>query len=540
MLLVAFCALFFFAGNNNLNLTNPDEVFYADTAKEMIQHQSWTTPYMFDKPQFEKPILTYWLLRLGFQVMGMSSFSARFFPSLFGLIGVLAVYFLACAGFKDNKKAFIAGLILASSGFYIAMARTVFTDMIFSVFILLSLASFYIGYVLRRKTAGILFFFAFTGLAVLTKGPLGFIIPIIVVLLFLVSGRDLRYVWCTASVAGLALCCLISVPWYVLMYRQYGDSFVREFFYNDHWRRLIEAEHRSFDRWYFYPEFMIAGMFPWSAFVIAGIILLCARLRRGVSDFDRFLMFWIVTVFVVFQVAHSKLSSYILPVFPALALVSGGFISDMWIPRRSRWLTVLSIITLISLAILPAAVVFGVFKFPLYFQPMAMVIVLLIMGGGFVAWFAGCLVKNKKTMAVYCVSMVVPAFLFVVPHMAIDPYVSSREVCSFLDQQPSAKGTILCSQAYIRGVRYYSGREVAFFDITGKPLFSPHPVEFIKTPVQLREFIKRQPVTFCVLRKKSALGIEKDLGSGFRVSIEKIIGDEYVVKITRGGISNNI
>ena len=74
--LAYFCFMF---GNGLISLTIPDEVFYAQTAKEMLQQHTWMTPYLFDQPQFEKPIFLYWLLKLGFIIFGINSFAARFF-----------------------------------------------------------------------------------------------------------------------------------------------------------------------------------------------------------------------------------------------------------------------------------------------------------------------------------------------------------------------------------------------------------------------------------------------------------------------------
>ena len=174
LVLLVLAYVFFILGNGILSLTNPDEVFYTQTAKEMVQQRSWLTPYLFGAPQFEKPVLLYWFLRIAFMLFGISSFSARFFPAFFAALGVVAAYFLSLSGFKNKEKAFISSLILMSSGLYIGLARTVFTDMIFSVFILLSLMSFYWDYSRRNKAGpGILWFFIFSGLAVLTKGPLG-------------------------------------------------------------------------------------------------------------------------------------------------------------------------------------------------------------------------------------------------------------------------------------------------------------------------------------------------------------------------------
>ena len=130
-LLVGIGIVFFMLGNNLLSLTNPDEVFYTLTAKEMTQHHTWLTPYIFGQPQFEKPVLFFWLLRVSTSVLGAGSFSARFFPALFALLGCIATYFLCRVSFKDEKKAFLCSVILASSALYIGMGRVVMTDMVF-------------------------------------------------------------------------------------------------------------------------------------------------------------------------------------------------------------------------------------------------------------------------------------------------------------------------------------------------------------------------------------------------------------------------
>ena len=130
-IVLGLCAYLFFIHLGGMALTDPDETFYAQSAKEMLARNEWITPQLYGKPQFEKPILTYWLLRIGFIIFGVSSFSARFFPALFGLIGVIAAYLFAKLLFEDHKKAFISALVLLSAGFYIGMARTVFTVMMF-------------------------------------------------------------------------------------------------------------------------------------------------------------------------------------------------------------------------------------------------------------------------------------------------------------------------------------------------------------------------------------------------------------------------
>jgi len=234
-LLAGLSCLFYLVGATALSLTHPDETFYTQTAREMAQHGEWLTPYLFDQPQFEKPILLYWLLRIAFIPFGVTAFAARLFPALFGVLGVLAVYRLSRTGFKNEGAAFGAGLILMSGALYVGMAKTVFTDLIFSVLILSALMSFYLAYTgALGKLTGIVLFFVSAALATLAKGPLGVAIPALAVFLFLALRKDIRFALSRDTLWGLLLFALIAVPWYALMIAKYGRGFTNEFFINDH------------------------------------------------------------------------------------------------------------------------------------------------------------------------------------------------------------------------------------------------------------------------------------------------------------------
>ncbi|MCJ7498507.1 MAG: glycosyltransferase family 39 protein, partial [candidate division Zixibacteria bacterium] len=92
LVLLLLCALLYVVGINSISITDPDEAFYAETAGEMLSHHSFITPLIFEKPQFEKPPLFYWLLILSFKLFGISTFSVRLVPAIFGIIGVLGTY----------------------------------------------------------------------------------------------------------------------------------------------------------------------------------------------------------------------------------------------------------------------------------------------------------------------------------------------------------------------------------------------------------------------------------------------------------------
>lgn len=536
--LVFLSLVFLMFGNGVINLTHPDEVFYSQSAKEMMQQETWLVPYLFGHPQFEKPILTFWLLRIGFTWFGISNFAARFFPAAFAILGVIAVYSLGVNGFKDKKKAFLSALILMSSGLYIGLARTVFTDMIFSVFILLSLASFFWGYInAERKTAGIALFFTFAALAVLTKGPLGFFLPALVIILFLAIRKELSFLLCRASLFGLAVFLLLALPWYVFMIGKFDKSFIQEFFYNDHIRRLFEAEHPKADTWYFYPLSMAGSMFPWSIFVLGSFIYLFKMIKRNSTNpVYLFLASWIFVVLAVFQAAHSKLVSYILPLFPALALVTGDFISAAIISRRHKALSVILTISWFFLLVLPIGLIISVTKYSKYVPYKIPVYGFIIFYSFVLATMLFFLIRRKFMVNIYLLSFQLPLLLFFVfsQQQSFDPYVSNKNACEYLLNSHNVENIILCSKPFVRGVKFYTDKQVAVVNLGrwAANFFSPHPVAYLDTDEKALDFLKKQPVTYCILTKTSFKDMQRlARDGGVKVELLKIIGDEYIVKI---------
>lgn len=536
IILLLLSYVFFFLGNGLLSLTNPDEVFYAQTAKEMIQHKTWMTEYLFNQPQFEKPILTYWCLRIAFFFGGVTPYAARFFTALFAFFGVIAVYLLATVGFKDQKKAFLSALVLMSVGFYIALARTVFTDMIFSIFILLALTAFFLGYTERKKkSAGILLFFIFSSLAVLTKGPLGILIPFAIIVLFLLIEKELKFLFCKELFFGFVIFSVISLPWYVAMIKKYGKVFIDEFFYNDHYRRLIEAEHGGNDTWYFYLFTMFACMFPWSLYLIPAFGYFFKCLKSKTEPIYIFLACWIGVVFLTFQFAHSKLTSYIFPLFPALAIITGDFIYNSITSQKQRFVYVISFILWFILALIPAGLIISAYKLIQFAPPLAFVWGFAFIFILYLIVLLFYLIKRRLNYVMYLLSfsMLLILFFAILGSKNFEAYVSSKYACDYLMKNYKVENAILCAKPFIRGVRFYTDKDVAYITSGSSKFFSPHPFVYLDSREKQNEFLKKQKVTYCVLTKTYFSVLKERASENFKIELLKIIGNEYIVRVTK-------
>lgn len=540
LFLIAASYFFFMFGNGFLSLTEPDEVFYSQTAREMTQHHSIFTPYLFDEPQFEKPILFYWLLQAAYSLFGDTSFAARFFPALFAALGLLAVYWLGTLGFGDRKKAFLSALLLMSSGLYAGLARTVLIDMVFTVLILYALLSFFWAYTCpEKKRIGMILFFVFSALAVLAKGPLGVVITLGTVVSFLFIKRNMRFLFSRELLWGFLIFSLIALPWYILMIHRYGSVFTHEFFINDHIRRFLEAEHHANDTLYFYPLSLVYCLYPWGLFVIAGLIAALVNIRKNTGNIDVFLLCWISVVFVIFSPAHSKLVSYIFPLYPALALIGGNFIGEkISLPQPGRLFFVLSLVTFFFLLLIPAAIVVVLLKFPFYPSSFVPAYVYLILTLFFSLLYLYFSVRKRNMIGLGMLAGYLLLVLSALPFISgdLDPYASSRKACEYLTRNYSVDGVILCSKPNVRGVRHFTDKRVAMNGIRTGDFFSPHPIPFLKSEEQVKDFLRAQPVTYCVVKKSSAEQIKGLAGSEFIVRELNIIGNRYVLEVKPGSV----
>ena len=550
--LIVFGFFLLMFGNHAVSLTHPDEVFYTQTAKEMIQYKSWMTPYMFDNPQFEKPIFFYWLLIAAFKWFGVNAFAARFWPAFFGILGGVVTYGIAFMLFRNKKTAWLSGFILYTSLLYLVLSRAVLTDMVFSVWVTLALGAFYFGYVQpQKKDLAILLCFMFSGIAVLTKGILGFAFPFTVITIFLFYKKDFSYFKSWATLAGIIVFSAIAIPWHLLMIKLYGHRFTDEYFTNVHIRRILEAEHAKSNTWYFYLFTIFAGMFPWSLFLISMIY----RMIRKPADFIQtsnrsnespdaqdgmmFLVIWIISVFLIMQSAQSKLASYILPTFPPIATMTGYYLS--WMLENAAHVSMAKQIRFISYALSIALVILSAAFFVVSHIYREMVIQmsavyipgLLALGCG-IALFVAARRKEYFNAVVSIGSIsfiIVLALLF--GHVSAEPWVSCKGISEILKKIDHSDSTILSSKFFLRGVRFYTDRKTAVIDINGEGFFSPHPVPFLNTDEKVLQFLSTQSTTYCVLKKSNVTDVQRIAQQKFSIDQLDHIGDKYIVRIKK-------
>ena len=318
-------AVLFFAGLGRLPLLEPDEGRNAEVGREMVASGDWITPHYNGFVYLDKPAVFFWMEAASLKVFGVSEASARLPSALMALATMLLVWFLARRMFGDTAG-LRAGLVFAACPLAFVLAREVIFDMTLTFLVTVAMVAFWLveesGF--QRPWFEALMFAAM-GLAVITKGFVGILIPLIAVLIYHAArGRvrewlRLRWGW------GLLVLLAAALPWFIAVSVRNPD-FPRYAFWNESLKRFTTAAaHRGGGIFYYIPVFL-GGFFPWSLFLLLAGWNHLRRWRELRQESSRpvvFLLSWAVWVFLFFSLSHSKLPTYFLPAIVPLSILMG-------------------------------------------------------------------------------------------------------------------------------------------------------------------------------------------------------------------------
>ncbi|HVB48818.1 MAG TPA: glycosyltransferase family 39 protein [Burkholderiales bacterium] len=324
MIAAALIAVLWFAGLDTRALFMPDEGRYAEIPREMLVSGDWITPRLDDLKYFEKPPLQYWATAAGFALFGEHGWSARLWPALTGMLGVLLLVF---AGNRLGPPGAgpLAGIAAASSWGYVLASQYLTLDMGLTFFMTLTLVAFLLAHHdpgdERARRRWMLVAWTAMALAMLTKGLEGIVLPGLVLGAYAVVQRDWGLLRRMHWRAGLLTFGIIALPWFVLVQLR-NPEFFHFFFIYEHFDRYLEPGHDRPGPWWYYVPILLLGMLPWSPALVGALARATKRSApASVLDVDRLLLLWGAVILVFFSASQSKLPAYIVPVMPALALL---------------------------------------------------------------------------------------------------------------------------------------------------------------------------------------------------------------------------
>jgi len=336
-LLVA-VALIWFSNLEYRTLIKPDEGRYAEIPREMVASGDWVTPRLNELKYFEKPPLQYWATVTAYTLFGEHQWTSRLWTGLTGFAGILLVWFAGLRLF-GREAAGHAALLLSSSLLYVLMGHINTLDMGVTFFLTSGIVGLLLAQAQTDKTKQrnwMLVAWAGLALAVLSKGLMGLVLPGAALFIYCVVQRDFGVLKRMHWLPGLAVFLVIIVPWFVLVMKANPEFFERFFIY-EHYTRFTTKTHGRYQPWYFFIPILLAGALPWTVLMFDTMFRSVMEGGRGRTsglpdktfNTQRFLLIWAVFIYVFFSVSGSKLPSYLLPMFPALALLMGSRIAAM-------------------------------------------------------------------------------------------------------------------------------------------------------------------------------------------------------------------
>jgi 4-amino-4-deoxy-L-arabinose transferase-like glycosyltransferase len=338
-LLIVFTLIWFYLLGVR-TLVPTDEGRYAEMAREMITSHDWITTRLNAIKYFEKPPLQTWMNAITFELFGLGEWQARLWTGLCGFGSVLLTAYTGRRVFNAQVGLY-AGLVLASSLLWGGLGHVNTLDMGLAGMMTISLCGLLIA---QRNQATpdqqrnwMLVCWAGMALAVLSKGLIGIVLPGAVLVLYTLAAGDWR-IWKRLHLGkGLLLFFVITTPWFVVVSIR-NPEFLHFFFIHEHFQRFLSKIHHRTGAWYYFVPILVAGIIPWLGVLLQSLWeglrdrhesslsgSLDGATGRGFQP-KKMLLIWALFIFFFFSISSSKLPSYILPIFPALALLIGAYL----------------------------------------------------------------------------------------------------------------------------------------------------------------------------------------------------------------------
>jgi 4-amino-4-deoxy-L-arabinose transferase-like glycosyltransferase len=497
-------------------LWDVDEGKNAACANAMYESDNWIVPTFNDQPRYDKPALLYWLQVAAYHALGVNEFTARLPSALAALVAVLATYELGRRAFHV-RIGLLAGVIAASTAGFCAAAHFANPDALLNACTVLTLLLFFTGY--RRGggwwnvATGVT-----TALGVLAKGPVGLVLPTAVLLSFLVWERQLRRLWDWRFLVGVLAFLAIAAPWYIWVGLETKGQWLWEFFYNQNVERARRPLENHGGPIFYYVLMLNLGFLPWSVFLGMTVwnasresslslgTTICSALwelrggrrkSRGIWSFFRpmwaalacflpdraansqqsavrFLVCWFGVYFVFFSLVGTKLPNYILPLYPAVAVLMARVLDryrrgEIRVPAWSLGLS-FGVLALVGVGVAMSALFAGGTMQRLSGRDLPGVEVLAaagvfpLAGAAFAWWYARRDQRAKLLGATAVTAVLFTGVLAAWGPVVVDRAKAPRELVRLLPADQTARDTRVGTYDYFQpSLVFYCQREVATF-----------------------------------------------------------------------------
>ena len=363
----------------SIGLIDETEPLFAEASRQMFVTGDWITPFFNGETRFDKPALIYWCQAIAYAIIGVNEWAVRL-PSAIAALAVISLSFYTLHVYLARQDelehisrptrrwltAALGAAIMALTPEMIVWGRTGVSDMLLTGCVTTALLCFFLGYAnegLGNGQSGrntevnssqslianrqsllpnkwYLAFYVLIAGAILTKGPVGIVLPGLIIAGFLLYVGSLREVLREMRfLMGMLIVLGLSVPWYVLVIWRNGWNYINSFFGYHNLERFTEVVNGHKAPWYFYFVVVMLGFAPYSVYLPMAIAKLKFwqikywRSQERSQQLGLFAFVWFVAVFSFFTIAVTKLPSYVLPLMPAAAILVTLFWSDFFLDK---------------------------------------------------------------------------------------------------------------------------------------------------------------------------------------------------------------
>jgi len=327
------------------------EIYFADAARAMVERGDWVIPYFRSEPFFDKPALTYWLLAASFKLFGFSSGAARLAPAIATLLVIAATAWMSWLLWHDRGSALAAVWVLIATVPFMSFGGIAMSDMLLTLWTTLAVVLGILCYRNERPLSfSIIALSAVLGLGFLTKGPIALLIPGLGLLCLVWQQRRLPGVSIpTLFMSGLVFL-VFALGWFVAVYLRLGIDPIKFFFVRENLQRFSGAAHDAGRPVWFYLVTYLGQGAPWSLLLPFAVL----RLRRQPEAGGKILILWILLVSALLSVSHGKVDYYLLPLYPAAALLVGRYLQvAVWTRGERLFVAFLLGVAGVALILLP-------------------------------------------------------------------------------------------------------------------------------------------------------------------------------------------
>jgi len=368
-IVLIFGIIIFILGLGTTGLVDETPPLFASAARAMSESGDWITPKVNGMFRFDKPPLIYWLMGFFYSLPNneiwdsLGTLSARL-PSALGSLFLMLMIgdTLFCWPQKSNRQfltPIVASLGFALSPLIIIWSRTAVSDALLTGILGISLLLFW-----RRMASEnndkCISAWVFLGLAILTKGPVAFVLATLTITSFLFSQKDWKkLLYKINPKKGFLITIIISVPWYILELIKEGKPFCDNFFGYHNFQRYTSVVNNHAEPFWFFLYMMILASLPFTPFLYYGIFkafkdfLKSSKESCNVSEtLYTYSLCWLTSVLIFFSISATKLPSYWLPAIPAAAiLMSNSFVNLKNSNKSYLYLWIFNILILFGLSI---------------------------------------------------------------------------------------------------------------------------------------------------------------------------------------------